>query len=762
MSMHRAVGAASPGIAPVNRSLRIYIYAISSLFWLGLFAALMTGALGSLHPQQLAPLFGLAIAVEAIGVRKQDNTIGFSAVAHLAAAVLFGPVAAASIAALAVVLVDGSRSRRTHFILLNSAMFGTAAWTAGLAYEATGGTVGTVVPSKVLPLVALVATRLLVNEAIFSGAVSMMHASFRRALRDNLRDSFGQSIGEGCLGVLLAYGYNRERWAMLPFLVPLLAALYKAQASYERLKSETKDALDALAAVVDERDPLTTQHSERVAALVDRFTGAIGLSDRESRRLVDAARFHDLGKVAIDVATLSKEGRLTDQEMRAIRSHPRLSARLLSPFGFAEQISLYAELHHERYDGRGYYAVSQSEIPVEAHVLIAADSYDAMTSKRAYRPALTPQEAVTELRDKAGSQFHPQVATAFAAMIEGRDPNEVMGRSQVSALRDEFSRMTTVPWPDLSGMASPGAVTVTLAALTLVAFGVPGLPSWPVLILASAAVLASAWALIAGVSERRRTAAALTLIADGGSPAAALAAAGLPCWAVWLRFQPQLFEYQALPGAAIGGEELRELCTRALRPGVRGCSGRLASGTWIEITDGDDPLRLAVGSERPLSRLESQLVRMVADRVRASVAEQPPPDLLRITGDQRRSSGPGQPAVIVVELKAFENVRVVSGQLSAERVVAEARVRLDALLREGDLLALLSEDRFGIVIGVTERSQVEAVCRRIQDALADLPVPRRADRVEAVIRTPSQGETASDRQLSQLVASYTYGSRKAG
>jgi hypothetical protein len=170
MSMYAPSAPHTPGIVPVNRSLRIYIYTISSLFWLGLFAALMTGALGSLHLQQLAPLFGLAIAVEAIGVRKQDNTIGFSAVAHLAAAVLFGPVAAASIAALAVVLVDGIRSRRTHFILLNSAMFGTAAWTAGLAYEATGGTVGTVVPSNVLPLVALVATRLLVNEAIFSGA----------------------------------------------------------------------------------------------------------------------------------------------------------------------------------------------------------------------------------------------------------------------------------------------------------------------------------------------------------------------------------------------------------------------------------------------------------------------------------------------------------------------------------------------------------------------------------------------------------------
>src|SRR3954469_20765257 len=562
---------------PVNRSLRIYIYAISSLFWLGLLAALMTGALGSLHPTQLAPLLGLAIAVEAIGVRKQDNTIGFSAVAHLAAAVLFGPVAAASIAAVAVALVDGIRSRRIHFILLNSAMFGTAAWTAGLAYEDTGGTVGTVVPSNVLPLVALVATRLIVNEAIFSGAVSMMHASFRRAFRDNLRDSFGQSIGEGCLGVLLAYGYTRERWVMLPFLVPLLAALYKAQASYERLKSETKNALDALAAVVDERDPLTTQHSERVAALVDRFTGAIGLPDRESRRLVDAARFHDLGKVAIDVATLSKEGRLTDQEMRAIRSHPRLTARLLSPFGFAEQISLYAELHHERYDGRGYYAVSQSEIPVEAHVLITADSYDAMTSKRAYRPALTPQEAVAELRDKAGSQFHPLIAQAFAAMIEGADVPEAMGRKQLNALRAEFSRIPTVPRPNVAALLNPGHMAVNLAALALVAFGVPKIPLWAAGVLAGAAAIAAGGSIASAVSCRRRRSEALAALEQGAGAADALAAAGIHCWAVWLRFRRESFQYDAVQpsGRPAPEEAVAEICKRALRPGVRGQRGQL-------------------------------------------------------------------------------------------------------------------------------------------------------------------------------------------
>jgi GGDEF domain-containing protein len=142
---------------------------------------------------------------------------------------------------------------------------------------------------------------------------------------------------------------------------------------------------------------------------------------------------------------------------------------------------------------------------------------------------------------------------------------------------------------------------------------------------------------------------------------------------------------------------------------------------------------------------------MVADRVRAwsRSSRRRLAAGSRATSAQRAGAAGGDRG----RLKAFENVRVVSGQLSAERVVAEARVRLDALLRDGDLLALLSENRFGIVVGVTDRSQVEAVCRRIQDALADLPVPRRADRVEAVIRTPSQGETASDRQLSQMVAS---------
>jgi GGDEF domain-containing protein len=751
----------------VNRSLRIYIAIVSAAFWGPLVAAIATGSLKGIHdPALLAPLFGLAVAVEAMGVRKQENTIGFSAVAHLATAILFGPVAAAAIAAFAVVLVDGIRTRQTMFILMNSSMFGIAAWAAGTVFIATGGTVGAVTPAEALPLMAMVATRLVVNEAIFSGALATMGASFPRVLRDNLRDSFGQSVGEGCLGVLLAFGYTGERWVILPFLLPLLAALYQAQASFERLKRETKAALDAFAGVIDERDPLTTQHSERVAALVEQFVAAIQLPEREAQRLVDAARFHDLGKVAVDVATLSKEGRLTEEELRAIRSHPRLSARLLAPFGFAEQISLYAELHHERYDGRGYYAVSQREIPVEAHVLIAADSYDAMTSKRAYRPALTPQEAVAELRDKAGSQFHPLVAQAFAAMIEGADVPEAMGKKQLNALRAEFSRIPTLPRPNMSALLTPGHLAVNFAALALVAFGVPAIPVSAAGVLAAAAVCAAGWSIASDISSRRRRSTALAALQAGAAPADALAAAGIQCWTVWLRFRRESFEYDPVhPSGRVGSDEaVAEICKRALRPGARGERGQLSTGEWIEITAGDvDTLRLAVASDRRPSPFEASLVAEVAEQARASMPSAQPVELTVLEGDQRKQTGAWQAVAIVVDLNAFENVRVVSGQLSAERVVAEARIRLKSLLRDGDVIAHLGEDRFGVVIGVTDRSQVDAVVRRMDASLRDVPVPHRADPIRPTLRVPSDAELRTDDELRALVAQYAPDrARKAG
>src|SRR5206468_7655104 len=104
-----------------------------------------------------------------------------------------------------------------------------------------------------------------------------------------------------------------------------------------------------------------------------------------------AGRLHDLGKVAVDSTVLRKPDRLDREEWAAVRRHPRLSARLLQRFEPVATQARAVELHHERVDGRGYYGVADEDLPLAAHFLIVADSYDAMTTDRPYRPSVSKE-----------------------------------------------------------------------------------------------------------------------------------------------------------------------------------------------------------------------------------------------------------------------------------------------------------------------------------------------------------------------------------
>ena len=138
-------------------------------------------------------------------------------------------------------------------------MFGSAIWVAGEAYLAVGRHTGAAIDADdALPLVVLIATRLLVNELIFSGAEwRLVGAAIRPGvLGRRARCVRRRASREGCLGVLVAYGYSRETWVVLLFIAPLLALLYQASAGFERLKGETTNVLNTFAGVIDERDPL--------------------------------------------------------------------------------------------------------------------------------------------------------------------------------------------------------------------------------------------------------------------------------------------------------------------------------------------------------------------------------------------------------------------------------------------------------------------------------------------------------------------------
>src|SRR5207244_3859818 len=212
-------------------------------------------------------------------------------------------------------------------------------------------------------------------------------------------------------------------------------AVQQLQVRSKSLQRETLRALETFANIVDERDPSTYRHSLRVAGYVDSLARALRLPFSEIDRLRWAGRLHDLGKVAVDASLLRKRGRLDGAEWAAMRRHPRLSARLLQRFEFVAPQARAVELHHERMDGAGYYGVGGDELPLASHFLIVADSFDAMTTDRPYRPGLSPEAALVEIELNAGTQFHPAVAKAFVAVQRGLDPASVLSAAELREIR---------------------------------------------------------------------------------------------------------------------------------------------------------------------------------------------------------------------------------------------------------------------------------------------------------------------------------------
>jgi diguanylate cyclase (GGDEF)-like protein len=176
-----------------------------------------------------------------------------------------------------------------------------------------------------------------------------------------------------------------------------------------------------------------------------------------------------------------------------------------------------------------------------------------------------------------------------------------------------------------------------------------------------------------------------------------------------------------------------EICKRAVRPNSEAIGDQLADGTWITLSPGGDDLpRLAVAGRRRLSPFECSLLTLVADR--SSPIAVPSRTLDLIHGDQRSDDG-STPAVILIDLVAFEQVRLVAGHLTAERVVSDAAARMQALLRAGDELMLLGEDRFAVITSVPGEEVLEGICARLREVVSEVPVPRRASQIRPRIRS---------------------------
>lgn len=179
------------------------------------------------------------------------------------------------------------------------------------------------------------------------------------------------------------------------------------------------ETIRMLAAAVEARDPYTGGHLERVthyAVVVARSLG--WASDRLSEAEMGAI-LHDIGKIGIQDAILRKPGSLTPEEWAHMRTHPEIGTQILRGISFLEPVIPYVRHHHERFDGKGYPdRLAGEEIPIGGRLIAVADSFDAMTSTRPYRPALSVEVALAELRAAAGTQLDPKIVDAFLAAYE--------------------------------------------------------------------------------------------------------------------------------------------------------------------------------------------------------------------------------------------------------------------------------------------------------------------------------------------------------
>jgi diguanylate cyclase (GGDEF)-like protein/putative nucleotidyltransferase with HDIG domain len=174
----------------------------------------------------------------------------------------------------------------------------------------------------------------------------------------------------------------------------------------------------ALAEALDVRDAATARHSKTVGRYAALIAKEIGLPADVVERVRIAGMLHDIGKIALSNLLLTKPDPLTDEEWVEIRRHAEIGARILANARMAD-IGEWVLAHHERPDGDGFpFGIANGDIPLEARILAVADAYEAMTSDRAYKPAMTPEEAKEELSRCAGSQFDPVLVEAFLAALD--------------------------------------------------------------------------------------------------------------------------------------------------------------------------------------------------------------------------------------------------------------------------------------------------------------------------------------------------------
>ncbi len=190
------------------------------------------------------------------------------------------------------------------------------------------------------------------------------------------------------------------------------------------------EMVKTLARAVDSKDSYTHEHSERASVKARRLAARLGVEEPAARYVEYAALLHDIGKIGIDEAILLKPGKLTPEEYEVMKKHPIIGHQILSPVKYLGPVAEMVLYHQEWYNGQGYpEGLSGDRIPIGARIVAVIDAWDAMTSDRPYRKALSRDIAISELKRGAGTQFDPMVVEAFLEIEAGLEAETAVRRN---------------------------------------------------------------------------------------------------------------------------------------------------------------------------------------------------------------------------------------------------------------------------------------------------------------------------------------------
>lgn len=187
---------------------------------------------------------------------------------------------------------------------------------------------------------------------------------------------------------------------------------------HRALRQARRDYLNlikAMAKAIDGADPYMRGHCKKVMRYSVIICKRLSLSEEDAAIIKCASLLHDVGKIDIDLSIISKPGPLTKSDWSKVRKHPEVGAKIVGRGGLLNEFVPIIKYHHARYDGGGYPEPGRRDgrIPIGARIIAVADAFDAMTSDRPYRKAMSTDEAIEELKKCSGSQFDPKVVKAF-------------------------------------------------------------------------------------------------------------------------------------------------------------------------------------------------------------------------------------------------------------------------------------------------------------------------------------------------------------